>query len=168
MVFADGRKGKDGKKHYAITMYDNSGILRANIPTDGYVGRNVQIIYDSLVVQSSKNCLVRINRLGQVTHSYPVYGYHFQGEYAYDGSAGVYLLATADRKNMTVGSKVLKIDLENKKVSQVLDMDTLLKSVYAVPKRKTMQKIGSRWIRSSVPGQTSCYLVRLSYPVSSR
>ena len=57
-------------------MYDNSGILRANIPTDGYVGRNVQIIYDSLVVQSSKNCLVRINRLGQVTHSYPVYGYH--------------------------------------------------------------------------------------------
>lgn len=77
-------------------------------------------------------------------------------------------MATADRKNMTVGSKVLKIDLENKKVSQVLDMDTLLKSVYAVPKRKAMQKIGSRWIRSSVPGQTSCYLVRLSYPVSSR
>lgn len=143
VVFADGRKGKDGKKHYAITMYDNSGILRANIPTDGYVGRNVQTIYDSLVVQSSKNCLVRINRLGQVTHSYPVYGYHFQGEYAYDGSAGVYLLATADRKNMTVGSKVLKIDMENKKVSQVLDMDTLLKSVYARAKKKGNAK---NWI----------------------
>ena len=30
------------------------------------------------------------------------------------------------------------------------------------------KSIPSRWIRSSVPGQTSCYLVRLSYPVSSR
>ena len=46
-------------------------------------------------------------------------------------------------KNMTVGSKVLKIDLENKKVSQVLDMDTLLKSVYARAKKKGNAK---NWI----------------------
>ncbi|MCH5266961.1 MAG: aryl-sulfate sulfotransferase [Lachnospiraceae bacterium] len=146
-VFADGVKGSDGKKHYALLQYDNSGILRANFPLNGSVGRNMQIIYDSLVFQSAPNQIVRMNYLGQVTNSYPVYGYNISGEYVYDGSGSLYMIATANAKNATINSKILKLELESGEVSQELDMDTLLPNVYKKAVKKQGKKKAKNWVQ---------------------
>ncbi len=138
-VFTGARKGSDGKNHYSILQYDNSGCLRSNIPLDGYSGRNMQVIYDTLVYTSSANQVVKVNDLGQVTAVYPVTGYQISGEYAYDGSGSIYLIATAIRKKTTNNSKILKLELETGEVTEALDMDTLLPQV-----RKRIK--GKNWV----------------------
>lgn len=138
-VFTGARKGNDGKTHYSILQYDNSGCLRSNMPLDGYGGRNIQIIYDTLVYANSANQVVKVNDLGQVTAAYPVTGYQISGEYAYDGSGSIYLIATARRKKTTNNSKILKLELETGEVTEALDMDTLLPQV-----RKRVK--GKNWV----------------------
>lgn len=145
-VFAEGAKGADGKKHDAILLYDNSGILRANFPIDDGIGRNFQIIYDSLVYQCAKDKVVRVNSLGQVTNVYPIYGYTLGGEFAYDNSGSLYLIATANAKNATRNSKILKLELESGEVTQALDMDELLSGVYKKIAKKQKNK-AKDWIQ---------------------
>ncbi len=144
-VFSEGTTGKDGKKHYAILLYDNSGVLRAHFPTDSYVGKNMQVIYDALVYECSADRVVSVNSLGQVTHSYPVYGYTLGGEYAYDGSGSLYMIATAGTKNATRNTKILKLELESGDVSQALDMDEVLSGVYKKIRKKS-PKTAKNWL----------------------
>lgn len=166
-VFADGTKGTDGKTHYAILQYDNSGILRANFPVDGCIGRNMQIIYDSLVYQGGKNRIVRVNALGQVTNTYPVVGYDISGEYTYDGSGSVYMIATANSKNATVNSKILKLELESGEVSQALDMDTLLADVYKKVVKQQGKKKAKDWVQVNSIQCTGTNQMLISSPALS-
>lgn len=147
VVFQDGRKftttkkvfsGKKKKakkktvvtKRYAILLYDNSGVLRGEIPTNGYCGRNMEQIYDTLVYASGETELSQVNALGQVVQTFSLDGYRQAGEFTYDGYGNVYVIATAKGKNATPKSKVIELKLEDGAVAQKVDMDTLLKSVY--------------------------------------
>ena len=47
VVFQDGAKTASGEKKCAILLYDNSGVLRGEIPTDRYCGRNLENVYDT-------------------------------------------------------------------------------------------------------------------------
>ncbi len=134
-VFQEGRKsGKTSQT--AILLYDNSGVLRGEIPTNHYIGRNMEQIYDTLTYATSPNQLVQINSLGQVTKAIAINGYDQEGEFVYDGYGNVYAIATAKQKGASPRSKVLQVELETGKVSQVLDMEDVLKSVY----RKSVQQ----------------------------
>lgn len=144
-VFADGRKGSDGKKHYAILQYDNSGVLRTEIPLNGAVGRNMQVIYDTLVFASSANQVAEINELGQVMKTFPVNGYGLSGEYAYDGTGSLFLIATELKKNASVNSKIIKIELETGETTLALDMDELLPTVRNKAVKRS-KKAGKNWV----------------------
>lgn len=128
-VFMDGKQGSDGREHNMILQYDNSGILRTEIPLNGYVGRNMQTVYDNLVYECAENQVTKINALGQVMDTYTVNGYRLSGEYAYDGAGSLYLIATALGKNVTKNSKILKLELVSGEASVALDLDTLLPAV---------------------------------------
>lgn len=160
-VFTGAKTGTDGTKQYSILQYDNSGYLRSDIPLDGYAGRNMQIIYDTLVYASSVNQVVKVNHLGQVTEAYPISGYQISGEYAYDGSGSIYLIATSKQKNSTKNSKILKIELETGEVTEALDMDTLLPQVHKRVKGKnwinvnSIQVVGTNQLLISSAGLSS-------------
>lgn len=141
VVFQDGKK-ISGHKKYAILLYDNSGILRGEIPTDGYCGRNLEEVYDTLVFASSQTQISAINALGQVVKTLPINGYRQAGEFTYDGYGNIFVIAAANQKKATPRSKVLKVEMETGKVTEVVDMDSLLEEVYrnAVKKAKK-QKI---------------------------
>lgn len=139
VLFQDGIKTGKTKKT-AILLYDNSGILRGEIPTNGYIGRNMEQVYDTLMYTTSPHQLVQVNELGQVMKAYGINGYTQSGEYAYDGYGNVYLIATAAQKGASPNSKVLELQLETGKVEQVLDMESILKSVYKKAVKKTGKK----------------------------
>ncbi len=124
------QKKKVVTKKYAILLYDNSGVLRGEIPTDGYCGRNIEEIYDTMMYATSETKLSQVNALGQVTKTFSLDGYKQAGEFTYDGYGNVYVIATANGKQATPRSKVIELKLEDGAVTEKVDMDTLLKSVY--------------------------------------
>lgn len=130
VVFQDGAKTASGEKKCAILLYDNSGVLRGEIPTDRYCGRNLENVYDTLLYASSATQLAQVNQLGQVTNTVSTKGYRQSGEFAYDGYGNVYVIATKAGKKATPQSKVLEIALEDGTTTLMVDMDTLFKNVY--------------------------------------
>ncbi|MCD7826605.1 MAG: aryl-sulfate sulfotransferase [Clostridiaceae bacterium] len=126
------------EKKKAILLYDNSGILRGEIPTIDNFGMNMEQVYDTLLFASGKGQLSQVNALGQVTKTIATSGYTQAGEFCYDGGGNVYVIATANQKGAAPASKIIKVELETGEVSQMLDMDTLLSKVYkkAVKKAK--------------------------------
>ncbi len=143
-VFQEGKKvGKI--RQTAILLYDNSGVLRGEIPTNHYIGRNMEQIYDTLTYATSPNQMVQINSLGQVTKAIAINGYDQAGEFAYDGYGNIYAIATANQKGASPRSKVLQMELETGKVSQVLDMEDVLKSVYRKSSKQAKKK-SVNWI----------------------
>ncbi|MCI5500584.1 MAG: aryl-sulfate sulfotransferase [Lachnospiraceae bacterium] len=132
-------------KKYAILLYDNSGVLRGEIPLDGYCGRNVENIYDNIVYACANNKITEVNSLGQVVKTFRINGYKQSGEFAYDGFGNIYVIATEVGRKSVPNSKVIKIELESKKTSVALDMNGLLKSVYKSAVKKS-GKSNPDWI----------------------
>lgn len=151
-----GKKGKNGKnskkaarkakgspaaaKKYAILLYDNSGILRGEIPTNGYIGRNYEQVYDTLLFAVDSTHIVQVNALGQVMKNLALNGYRQSGELSYDNGGNVYAIAMADKKKATPASKVIKVELETGKITEMADMDTLFAQVYQDAAKKAKKK----------------------------
>ena len=123
-----------------ILLYDNSGVLRGEIPVEGNYARNMEQIYDTMAYASGQNKIVQVNYLGQVTKVHTLGGYKQSGEFKYDGSGNIYVIATANGKKTTPKSKVLRITVENSALKEVVNMDTLLKSVYNKETKKGKKK----------------------------
>ena len=132
-------------KKYAILLYDNSGVLRGEIPLDGYCGRNIENIYDNIVYACANNKITEVNSLGQVVKTFRINGYKQSGEFAYDGFGNIYVIATELGRKSVPNSKVIKIELESKETSVALDMNELLKSVYKSAVKKS-GKSNPDWI----------------------
>lgn len=129
----------------AILLYDNSGILRGEIPVADNTAKNMEKIYDTLTYAVSPTQITQVNALGQVMKTHTLNGYQQSGEFAYDGYGNVYVIATAIQKKATPKSKIIELQLENGNTSEVLDTDTLLSSVYKKA-AKEAKKANVDWI----------------------
>lgn len=114
----------------AILLYDNSGVLRGELPVEVETrGRNAQIIYDNLVYAWDENSIVQVNSLGQVVGTLDMKGYSQSGEYAYDGFGSLYILAEpAGKKGGYRGIRVLRAELASGEVTEVLNLENVLPS----------------------------------------
>ena len=167
VVFQDGKKvsyDKKGKsKKYAILLYDNSGVLRGEIPTDRYIGHNFEVIYDTLTYAVSENEIAQVNFLGQVTKVCTLAGYRQSGSFCYDGYGNIYVIASANKKGSSPKSKILRLQLENGAVKQVVDMEDILSPVY----KKAVKKAGKKntdWISLNGVQVTGTNAVLVSSP----
>lgn len=129
----------------AILLYDNSGVLRGEIPLAENTAKNMEKIYDTMTYPISSTQIAQVNALGQVMKTHTLNGYQQSGEFAYDGYGNIYVIATAIQKKATPKSKIVEVELESGKVSQVLDTDTLLASVYKKAAKKA-KKTNVDWI----------------------
>lgn len=121
----------------AILLYDNSGVLRGEIPLDGYVGRSIQSVYDGVLYSAAKDKIVLVNKLGQVLKVCKINGYNQSGEFAYDDFGSVYVIATPVGRKSVKNSVILKIELDNGEVSKSLDMKEVLPEVWEKAKKQT-------------------------------
>jgi len=124
-------------KKYAILLYDNSGVLRGEIPLDGYCGRNMEMVYDGMVYACSDDKIALVSPLGQVTNIYRLNGYKQSGEFTYDGFGNLYIVATPYRKKAVKNSCIVKLELRSNRTSNALDMNTLLAPVYQSAVKRT-------------------------------
>ncbi len=113
-----------------ILLYDNSGVLRGELPAVGYNGRTMEQVYDTLVYASGRKTISQVNALGQVTKSFSLGDYRQDGEFTYDGYGNLYIIAALAQKKASPKSKILMLELESGKVEEVLDIDTLLQPIH--------------------------------------
>lgn len=123
----DGAKKAKNKKN-AITLYDNSGILRGEIPLIGYRGDGITYVYDNIAYACAKNQIVQVSARGQVMHIHDLGGYTQGGGYTYDGNGNLYVIASKDGRK-TVNDVVLEVGLTTGETSEVLDFTKLLDKV---------------------------------------
>ena len=123
-----------------ILLYDNSGVLRGEIPLSGEPGRNMEIIYNNIFFACSSDKYVSVNSLGQVVKTYQINGYKTASEFAYDNYGDIYVAASPLGKNSSPKSVILKLQLESGNVTEALNMETLLPKVYAEAARKAGKK----------------------------
>ncbi len=127
----------------AVLLYDNSGVLRAEFPTEGYSGRNMEIIYDNIVYACGPDKIAMVNSLGQVMDTLRLTGYRQTGDFAYDGGGNLYVIARQNRGS-TGSSKVLKLEVKSGECDLALDMDTLLSQV--LEKEAHSKKARKSWV----------------------
>jgi hypothetical protein len=134
------KKVKVTQRNNAILLYDNSGILRGEIPT-GIRGYHAEIIYDNLVYACDKDSLAQINELGQVMGRLDMPSYRQYGEFAYDGAGAVYVLAEPVKKRNTLGT-VVKISVNSGEMSEAVDLSQIsaLSSLYTYRTGKSKAK----------------------------
>lgn len=104
----------------ALLLYDNSGVLRAELPTD-IRGYHAEIIYDNLVYACDENSLVQVNSLGQVVGRLDMPLHRQYGEFAYDGAGAVYVLAEPVSQKASLGN-VVKLELHSGEMTDALDL----------------------------------------------
>ena len=104
--------------------YDNSGVLRGEVPLLGY--RSHRLLFDDnfMYYSISEKRMAQVNRLGQVTKVYNLGDYSLHHDYVFDENGNVLILAT-DTTQDSVEDIVLKLDVNSGEVTEVLDLGDL-------------------------------------------
>ena len=107
-------------------LYDNNGILRGEIPNDGYRTDRFMIIDDYLVYNDSKDSIVFVNHLGKIDRRYEVEGYKFHHDYEYDEENNRFLALVNKSGEKTMEDYIITIDVETGEVEELINMADLL------------------------------------------
>ena len=111
-----------------IYLYDNSGMLRRTIRTEGGHGSRLYQYGDSLIYQIGEAKVARVSGLGRVTGVGEVKGYGSIRDFSYDGYDNIYALVTKKGRDYLVS-----VSLKDNKTRQV----------YAFPKGIRMESVTS-------------------------
>lgn len=140
-VFGDSIKGSKRAKAQPVLFYDNSGVLRAEFPSEGYVGNSMVLAYDNIVYPVSENKLVQVNSLGQVVKTYNIIGYNLSGEIVYDDAGNIYMIATKRANGSSVNGCVLRLEMSSGEVTLALNMEKELPDVYNKIKKESNKAV---------------------------
>lgn len=112
-----------------LYYYDNDGVIRSEIPILGY--RVVRLLFneDKMYYSISKTKIAEMNRLGQVTNIYDTGKYHLHHDYAFDGDGNILILGT-DTTGDSIEDRILRLNLKNGKVKQIVDLADLYPDYY--------------------------------------
>lgn len=132
------------QKKSAILLYDNSGVLRGELPVI-QTGKNAEIIYDNLVYAYDSNGIAQVNSLGQVVGCLNMPNNYYQyGEFTYDGYGSIYVLADY-KADKAPGGHVVKFEISSGEMTDALSMADVLPSVLAKA-TKAGKKAQRSWI----------------------
>lgn len=116
--------GNDSDKEDFMYYYDNSGVLRGEIPLIGYRSHRLLFQDDRMYYSISENQIAAVNRLGKVEMIYDTGTYSLHHDYVFDDDGNMLVLAT-DTESESVEDQIIKIDTQTGEVSCVLDLEEL-------------------------------------------
>ena len=110
-------------------FFDNNGILRYEMVLEGYGLDRILYCENEIITCVSSSKLAKINGLGRVTRIYELDGYDLHHDISLGGEGEVLALAEIIG-NETVEDRVLSIDLESGRVTELLNFSELMNSYY--------------------------------------
>ena len=114
-----------GKKY--IWLYDNSGVLRSEIPIVGKTSQKILLEDGSMIFGLDEQRIVKVDSLGRVEQIYSLGKYKQYEEFVYNGYGELWILATRPgKKNKSVKDTVIALDLKEKTVQELFCMEDLI------------------------------------------
>ena len=113
-------------------LYDNNGVLRADLVIEDYRSDRIEFIDGKLYYSYNNDGIGVINRLGRIEKKYSIDGYEMHHDYVYDKENNKFLiLVNSDKaKDKTIEDLIISLDLETGKVEEIVDMKDLMPDIY--------------------------------------
>ena len=113
-------------------LYDNNGVLRADLVIEDYRSDRIEFIDGKLYYSYNNDGIGVINRLGKIEKKYSIDGYEMHHDYVYDKENNKFLiLVNSDKaKDKTIEDLIISLDLETGKVEEIVDMKDLMPDIY--------------------------------------
>lgn len=113
-------------------LYDNNGVLRADLVIEDYRSDRIEFIDGKLYYSYNNDGIGVINRLGKIEKKYSIDGYEMHHDYVYDKENNKFLiLVNSDKaKDKTIEDLIISLDLETGEIEEVVDMKDLMPDIY--------------------------------------
>lgn len=116
--------GNDSEEKDFMYYYDNSGVLRGEIPLIGYRSHRLLFQDDRMYYSISESKIAAVNALGKVEEIYDTGTYSLHHDYVFDDEGNILVLAT-DTESESVEDQIIKIDTQTGEVNCVMDLGEL-------------------------------------------
>lgn len=116
--------GNDSDEEDFMYYYDNSGVLRGEIPLIGYRSHRLLFQDDRMYYSVSESKIAAVNALGKVEEVYDTGTYSIHHDYVFDDEGNILVLAT-DTESESVEDQIIKIDTQTGEISCVLDLEDI-------------------------------------------
>ena len=133
--------GRSSGKLPNICLYDNDGVLRAELPVESYRTDRILTVGNNLYYSVGYSKVVKVNRLGEVKQIYDLGNYTMHHDFVYEKSKNALLILASEKNQKTVEDIVLKLDLQSGKVTELVDLKEILPKEYKKakkPEKKTV------------------------------
>ena len=123
--------GHDKNYNADIYLYDNNGILRSELNLEDYRADRIIFTDDNSIIYSSKEDeLIKVNALGKIKEKYDLDNYAMHHDYVYDNNNNNLIILASEKNSDTIEDMVISLDLNTKKVTEIVDMKDLLPEMY--------------------------------------
>ena len=119
--------GNDSDEQDFMYYYDEDGVIRGEIPILGYRSHRLLFQDDLMYFSVAESKMVAMNGLGQIVKIYDLGQYELHHDYVFDNDGNILILAS-DTESDTVEDRIVLLDVETGKVSEVLDLEDLFGS----------------------------------------
>lgn len=128
-----------------VRYYDNLGVQRGELPLEAFGSKELIVVDDMMYYKVSDSKIAGVNRLGQVTAVYQVFGYSFGEDFCLDKNNDILVLAS-DVTTSSVHDRILLIERATGAITELVDMGNLLP---AYKEKCTMKNGVLDWIHLS-------------------
>jgi len=113
-------------------VYDNDGILRADLVLSNYRSDRIIFLDDKMYYSYDTNKIGVVNRLGKIEDTYTLDGYTMHHDYVFDEENNklLVLVNSDEEEDSTIEDLIISVDIENGNIEEIVDMKDLLPSIY--------------------------------------
>ena len=116
--------GNDSGSSNYLSMYDNDGILRSEIPIMNYRANKILFKDNYMYFSISSKKIVKMNNLGEVVDIYSTKNYKINYDYTFDNKGNL-LVITSDTKKKTVEDQIIMINTDTHEITNLVDFSSI-------------------------------------------